>query len=110
MLFSSILVINVPVPTPPLCPICNGELVVVNVEPFDEVVAHLNVGGVKDRPDAGLPAGIPTVENDDIIGGDPSGPVELETIRGLVINDNVVGDIGPAKLIPCAEFPEYVNS
>ena len=109
MLFSSILVINVPGPTPPWWPICNGELVVVNVEPF-EVVAHLNVGGVNDRPEEGLPAGIPTVENEDIIGGDPSGPVELETMRGLVINDKVVGDIGPDKLIPCAELPEYVNS
>ena len=99
------LVINVPPPTPPpLWPICRGELVVVNVEPFVEVVAHLNVGGVKERP--ALPPGIPTVENEDIMGGDPRGPVELETIRGLLINDNVVGEIGPAKLIPCAELPE----
>ena len=38
------------------------------------------------------------------------GPVELETMRGLVINDKVVGEIGPVKLIPCAELPEYVNN
>ena len=92
------------VPPPPLWPICRGELVVVNVEPFVEVVAHRNVGGVKERP--ALPPGIPRVENEDIMGGDPRGPVELETIRGLLINDNVVGEIGPAKLIPCAELPE----
>ena len=100
------LVINVPAPTPPFGPICKGELAVVNVEPLDELVAHRNVGGVRDRPEEGFPAGTPTVEKEDIIGGDPSGPVELETIRGLVINDNVVGEMGPAKFIPCAEFPE----
>ena len=101
---------NVPAPTPPLWPICSGELLVVSVEPLDDVVAHLKVGGVSDKPEEGFPAGIPTVENEDIIGGDPSGPVELDTIRGLVINDNVVGDIGPVKLIPWAELPEYVNN
>ena len=106
MLCSSMLVINVPAPTPPLGPICKGELAVVNVEPFEELVVHLNVGGVNDKPDECFPAGTPTVENEDIIGGDPRGPVELETILGLVIKDNVVGDIGPAKLIPWAEFPE----
>ena len=83
---------------------------VVNVEPLDELVAHLNVGGVNDKPEEGFPAGIPTVENDDIIGGDPSGPVELETRRGLLINDKVVGEIGPARLMPCAGLPEYVKS
>ena len=110
MLCSSMLVINVPAPTPPFGPICNGELAVVNVEPFEELVDHLKVGGVRDKPAEPFPAGIPTVENEDIIGGDPKGPVELETIRGLVINDKVVGEIGPARLIPCAEFPEYVKS
>ena len=102
---------NVPVPTPaPLWPICRGELVVVRVEPWEEAVAHLNVGGVSDKPEEGFPAGIPTVENEDIIGGEPNGPAELETIRGLVISENVVGEIGPVKLIPCAELPEYVNN
>ena len=104
------LVINVPAPTPPLGPICKGELAVVKVEPLEELVAHLKVGGVSDKPEEGFPAGTPTVEKEDIIGGDPKGPVELDTILGLVINDNVVGEIGPARLIPCAEFPEYVKS
>ena len=94
----------------PLCPICTGELVDVRVEPFEEVVAHLNVGGVRDKLKGAFPAGIPTDENEDIIGGDPRGPAELEDIRGLVINDKVVGEIGPVKLSPWAELPEYVNS
>ena len=58
MLCSSMLVINVPAPTPPLGPICKGELAVVNVEPLEELVAHLKVGGVSDKPEEGFPAGM----------------------------------------------------
>ena len=100
------LVMNVPVAAPTLCPIWIGEVVVVRAEPFDDDVAHLKVGGVKDKPDEDFPAGIPTEVNDDMMGGDPSDPAEHVTIRGLVISDNVVGEIGPVKLIPCVELPE----